>query len=246
MDEDDSHSVSIDSSFEGLCLTSVTQFRVESNGRRKNVPQNGIVRTLRLCLPLMMTPSVWQRHELSIDDIVDVLDCFKAHQLWQLAQLLGIPVSSSSIKLGFSHATSIVCSSKSIIMEKITKTIRDRLDFSFNSRSVLDKSHEDHVPPLPVHFIPIATYTYWKERVVKNLTHIGENVVDEFFTWKDIQMYPIGLEIDHLYMIRCVSKSVFDASGRVADSLVTSPIQFRIGDAFFCGLIDETAFFLPN
>ena len=227
----------------GLVQESVFSYRIDNNGRRR-LDDDGITRKIRLTLPLMLTPDVWMRHEFSLVDVVDVLDCFKANQLWQLAQLLGIPVSSSSVKLGFSSASSIVCCSKAIIMEKITKTIRERKDIILRDQNVLDRTHEDHVPQLPVHYISNSEYSYWKGKV-QPMNMLTENIVDGLFKWKDILLTPIGLEGDHLYMIRVVSLDVFKASNRHCDSLVTKPVPFVFQGQIYCGLIDEAAYFLP-
>ena len=244
MEESTVH-VPIKSLHSGLVYESVISYRIDRNGRRKVSDDPCIKRTIRLSLPLMMTPEVWMRHEFSVSDVIDVLDCFKANQLWQLAQLLGIPVSSSSVKLGFSSAASIICSSKAIIMEKIAKTIRERPDFTFGNQSVLEKTHEDHVPQLPVHYISHSLYCDWKAKV-NPASMLNMNTIDDLFHWKDITLTPIALERDHLYMIRIVPKSVFIQSNRANNSPVNRPIAFKLNDADYCGLIDEAAFFLPS
>jgi hypothetical protein len=241
-------SVQIVSQNSGLTQESTIYYRIDSNGRRKICENDDgmcIKRSIRFALPLMMTPEVWMRHNFSLSDVVDVLDCFKANQLWQLAQLLGIPVSSSSVKLGFSSAASIICSSKAIIMEKITKTIRESKHYTFGEQSVLDKTHEDHVPQLPTHYISHNLYSYWKLKV-NPISMLNENPIGDLFVWKGITLTPIGLEGDHLYMIRVVRKDVFINSNRPNNSLVNRPVSFKLNNLTdYCGLIDEAAFFLP-
>uniref|UniRef100_A0A6C0CL08 Uncharacterized protein n=1 Tax=viral metagenome TaxID=1070528 RepID=A0A6C0CL08_9ZZZZ len=244
MDDCSPVNVPIMSYHDGLVQESVFNYRLDNNGRRR-VDEAGITRTITLTLPLMLTPDVWMRHEFSLVDVVDVLDCFKANQLWQLAQLLGIPVSSSSVKLGFSSASSIVCCSKAIIMEKITKTIRERKDIILREQNVLDRTHEDHVPQLPVHYISNSDYSYWKSKM-QPMNMMSENIIDDMFVWKDITMTPLGQEGDHLYMIRLVSWDVFKASNRQCDSLVTKPVPFVFQNKIYCGLIDEAAYYLPR
>ena len=100
-------------------------------------------------LPLTFCPDTWVRHRYSLEDVVDVLNYNQSDILWHLALLLGIPLSNSSVKISFAHPTAMVFSSKAIVMVKITNHLRRY--YAFAPQNVLDKTHEDHVPPLPVH-----------------------------------------------------------------------------------------------
>lgn len=239
--------VPISTEHDGLTQITRIQYAVEENGCRK-LCANGIVRTMRLCLPLIFTPEVWVRHEYSLEDVVDTLNFFQSNQLWQLAVLLGIPLSNSCVKPTFSRPTAMVFSSKAIVMVKIVAFLRKHYEFS--NASVLDKTHDDHVPPLPVHYIPSDLYQHWKEKALAQkdaVSMLRKNRVDELFVWKDITMALMGIEGDHLYMIRAVSADVFLQSHRETDSYAAKPVHFVLPDKrVYYGCIDEASFFLPK
>jgi hypothetical protein len=238
--------VPIQSEFGGIVQHTSFEYKVHDSGRRIQVEQRGMMkRTVKMTLPLMFSPDVWRRHEYSLEDVIDTLNYFKSIHLWQLAVLLGIPMSSSSVKAAFSSPTAMVFSSKAIVMYKIASHLRKY--YTFPTCSVLDRTHEDHVPPLPVHRIDPKVYTYWKSKCSLDKSHIhmlGENV-SEVFTWRDIYMLPMWMEHDCIYMIRGVEENVFTACQRESDSLSTRPLMFRCGGVRYFGLIDEAAFFLP-
>ena len=126
-------------------LTQITHipYTHETDGRRTlSTAKRCSTRTMRLCLPLLFTPEVWVRHQYSLEDVVDTLNYFKSNQLWKLAVLLGIPLSNSSVKISHSSPTSMVFSSKAIVMVKIVAFLRKH--YIFPDKSVLDKTHDDH------------------------------------------------------------------------------------------------------
>jgi hypothetical protein len=231
-------------------ITQITKFsyKVDKNGRRVRVTQNGdMCRTMNMRLPLIFSPEVWSRHDYSLEDVIDTLNYFRSIHLWQLAVTLGVPLSNSSVKLAFSSPTSMVFSSKAIVMVKIATHLRKH--YKFPAQSVLDRTHEDHVPPLPVHRIPARTYQMWMGRTPQEKTEtsmLTENEVEHLFTWKDILLVPMWMEKDCIYMIRVIDEHTFHASKRDCDSLSTRPIHFRCKGFLFYGLVDEAAFFLPD
>jgi hypothetical protein len=209
--DDESPVVHVTTEHEGLTQVSNLNYSFDENGKRHL--EGPCKRTIKLRLPLIFTPEVWRRHEYSLEDVIDTLNYFKSNQLWQLALLLGIPLSNSSVKLSFSGPCSLVFSSKAIVMVKIGDLLRKH--YSFPETSVLDKTHNDHVPQLPVHKIRADSHQYWKARVPESsYSHLERKNISEFFSWKDIQMVPMALEGDHLYMIRVVAEGVFLNSER--------------------------------
>lgn len=131
-------------------------------------------------------------------------------------------------------------------MFKIASLLRKH--YTFPSASVLDRTHEDHVPPLPVHRIDPKLYAHWKSQTSPDRSGISmlqENILSDVFRWKDIIMLPMWLENDCLYMIRGVDEPTFIASERECDSLSVRPLHFSCNGVRYYGLIDEAAFFLP-
>ena len=231
-------------------LTQITHipYTHETDGRRTlSTAKRCSTRTMRLCLQLLFTPEVWVRHQYSLEDVVDTLNYFKSNQLWKLAVLLGIPLSNSSVKISHSSPTSMVFSSKAIVMVKIVAFLRKH--YIFPDKSVLDKTHDDHVPQLPVHHIPASEYYKWKALAPSEpnaISVLKKNTVEEFFDWNGIQMVPMALEGDHIYMIRVVRADVFEKSQRDHHSMAARPFHFLLDDVLFYGCIDESAFFLPQ
>lgn len=244
--------VSIDSACQGMIQHSEFYYTVDENGRRVQVhnstPKAGTMRRrMQMKLPLLLSPDVWIRHNYSLADVIETLNYYRSIHLWQLAVLLGIQLSSSSVKLSFSTPISMVFSSKAIVMCKIANHLRKY--YTFPTAVVLDKTHEDHVPPLPVNRIPAAEYDHWKQRAPdrQDISMLSDNVIAEPFAWRNVLLAPMWMEGDCVYMIRVVDEPTFVASGREALSLATQPIRFRDHqNRRYCGLVDEAAFFLPN
>lgn len=237
----------------GLNQTTEFHYTVDANGKRVALPElsNAKPGTMRrrMCmrLPLLFSPEVWIRHKYSLADVIETLNYFRSIHLWQLAVLLGIPLSNSSVKLAFSTPTSMVFSSKAIVLVKIANHLRKY--YKFAKTCVLDKTHEDHVPPLPVHRVPMPTYQLWKQHTPSDKNRVNmlsRNSVAQVFTWNGVQMVPLWMEGDCIYMIRVVTQLMFEQSGRESDALATKPIEFMCAGMLYCGLVDEAAFFLPS
>jgi len=206
-----------------------------------------MTRRMRMKLPLLFCPHVWRRHSYSLSDVVDTLNYFASMLLWQLAVLLGLQLSNSSVKLAFSSPSAMVFSSKAIVIERITKQL-DKY-YKFPPSSVLEKTHEEHVPPLPIHRINGMDYQLWKSRTpTREAQHnmMKVNVIEDVFEWKSITLVPMGMEDDCIYMIRVVDMRTFEESGRECGSLCERPMHFSLNGADMYGLCDEAAFFLPG
>ena len=178
--------------------------------------------------------------------MVDIFNYNNSDLLWQLAVMLGIPLTNSSVKLSFARPTSMVFSSKAIVMVRIMNQLRQYYEFS--SQSVLDKTHEEHVPPPPVHRIPSEEYQHWKviTEACEPLKMMGPNERPELFQWRGIHMAPVCMEDSSIYMIRTITEEQSQRTGRTGDSLVSRPVVFHAQGKTYHGLVDEASFFLPE
>jgi hypothetical protein len=236
----------------GLLQKTEFYYTLGENGKRCLVtnPTNtqGLMRRrMVMNLPLSFSPDTWVRHRYALADVIETLNYFRALHLWQLAVLLGIPLSNSAVKLSFAIPTSMVFSSKAIVLMKIANHLRQY--YTFPKSHVLDKTKEDHVPPLPVHRIPSTMYQEWKLCTPVDKTQISmltQNKIERLLSWNNIQFAPMYMEGDYIYTIRVVSKEIHDQSGREADSLATKPVDILCADKLYCGLYDEAVFFLPE
>lgn len=233
---------------EGLNQMTEIHYTLDENGNRIPTAQGKVMRRrMKMKLPLSFSPEVWHRHEYSLSDVIHTLDCFLSRHLWQLALMLGIPLSNSSVKLSFSSPTAMVFSSKAIVLIKIGQQLEKF--YSFPERDVLDKNHDEHVPPLPIHRIDASDYQLWKSRTPKSrndITILQTNVIDHVFHWKGIMMVPMWMESDCIYMMRVVTDETLINSKREHDSLATRPFCFDYKGQRLWGLCDEASFFLPR
>lgn len=236
-------------------LNQVTQFyyTVDDTGKRCEVrpgakpPAGTMRRRMHMRLPLLFSPEMWIRHKYSLSDVIETLNYFRSIHLWQLAVLLGIPLSNSSVKLAFSTPTALVFSSKAIVLVKIANQLRKF--YTFSKVAVLDSTHEQHVPNVAVHRVPMETYQRMKKQAPADqnqISMIGSNTVEQVFDWEDIQIVPMWMESDSVYCVRVVPEDVFIKSGRECDSLVTKPVEFVCKGKKYCGVVDESCFLLPQ
>lgn len=243
--------VPIKTEHEGLTQCATFHYRVDPDGRRIQVktPEDGTLRrTIRMNLPLICCPDMWIRHNYSLEDVVDTLNYIKPYDLWQLAVIFGIQLSNSSVRMAFSAPKSIHLSSKATVMIKIAQLLQKY--YVFPSHNVLDKTHDEHVPALPVHRINARQYHYWKSRTPReriDTSWLRPNRVSEFYHWREILLTPLWMEGDAIYMIRVVRRQVYIDSGRNIDVPATRPPVYLLGqDETYFGLADEAAFFLPE
>jgi hypothetical protein len=240
--------VEITSMYDGMNQITEFHYDIDEYGNRIEAKQGqGMTRRMKMKLPLMFSPDFWKRHSYSLEDVVDTLNCFPSIHLWQLAVLLGVQLSNSSVKLVFSTPPAMVFSSKSIVLTKITSQLKKF--YSFPETNVLDTTYEEHVPPLPIHRIPTAEYQLWKSRTPK-LKHqikiLTPNHIDFIFNWKNITMVPMWLEDNCIYMMRVVTEDIYYQSGKEYKSLATRPATFIYNGIKMFGLCEECAFFLPK
>lgn len=239
--------VAISTDNEGLNQCTEFSYTVSDCGKRTCTTNGPMRRKVRMKLPLLLSPEVWMRHNYSFEDIIDTLNYFKSIHLWQVAMLLGIQLHASSVKLSFSTPSSMVFSSKAIVLVKIANQLKKCFPQQYNAVNVLDRSHEDHVPPLPVHRIDTEEYQTWKRRtpLETDIKMLRPNKVDHVFHWKDIVLVPMWMEGDCIYMVRVVNKEVYEQSTRDTDSISTMPPRFIYQGTMLYG-VDEAAFFLPK
>ena len=190
-----------------------------------------------LKLPSFMTVDMWRRHGYSLTDIRTTLKYFTANDLWQCALHLGIQMSGSSIRLSFSSPVSMVFGSKSIAIKKIMHKAES---FGFgHTNSVLDTSHEDHIPPLPVHTLDRKA---WSEMMAlfhnRPINYLGVNEFDGTFEWGRVLFLPLWREDEAIYAVRVVRE--FHSS---VTSLATSPIDFDVRGERMFG-VEESCFFV--
>ena len=208
-------------------------------------------------LPLFLTPSVWKRYGFSLADIKTTIVWNQTEHLYQLGLLHGISPSNSAVKIAFSSRTSLVFSSKAIISKKIVQQLEQRFAeklahrlcyfYRFPEESCLDTVRQDHVPALPLVVVSLEVFEYWCKQIPDDFREIDGGHWKEAWTFKDIQMVPFWIEKGALLMTRIIAKSVFDASGRISDSLATKPIRVTIGrkQKEYCG-VEEACFLVPN
>ena len=203
-------------------------------------------RLIRMRLPLNSTPAMWLRHNYSLADVVATLDCFRSIHLWQLAVLLTLPIANSSVKLGFSTPISMHFSSKAQVIYKLTSYLNQT--FTFGTVNILDTLHMDHVPPLPVHRLPMKEYQRYASWVLPTVQILQINECPHVWWWNRTCMVSLRMEGDALYAVRVLTESVFHASQREHRSLATTPLRLRHTQSaeLLYGVMDEAAFFLPG
>jgi hypothetical protein len=142
-------------------LTQIS-YRSYSKTSGSLTPGSTFRHTVELNLPLFLTASLWQRHRYSAHDVETTLGYFSVSHLWQCALLFGIPISNSAIYLSFSHAEEITFTSKAVVIRKLLKSLDPSV---LGSHSVLEKCKTQHIPPIPIHPVPLVEYQWLKSRV---------------------------------------------------------------------------------
>ena len=133
-------------------------------------------RTLRLELPTPLVPSHWQRHGLSLRDIVDTIRAYKAHHLWHLALLLQLPIATTAVRVTHEGPDGLIYSGKQPAYKQIvgyvTRCAERGFDYlgvpilgggggggsSVERVSMLTHRQCEHRPQLPVHRVPAALW----------------------------------------------------------------------------------------
>lgn len=239
--------VPIETEEDGLIQRTCIHYTTDRQGKRIRCRAGeGITRTIVMHLPLAFSPSTWVRHRYSFEDMVDIFNYNNSDLLWQLAVMLSVPLTNSSVKLSFARPTSMVFSSKAIVMVRIMNQLRQY--YNFSSQSVLDKTHEEHVPPPPVHRITSEEYQHWKmiTAACEPLRMLGPNERPELFAWRGILLAPVCMEDNSIYMIRVITEEQSKRTGRTGESLVSQPVVFHTQGKTYHGLVDEACFFLPE
>lgn len=210
-----------------------------------------VTRTLVLDMPPMTTPKSWERYQLSLEDIIELLDSISIRSLWQFAILIGITIPNSCIKPTCSQVTSTVIVSKSNVMVDLGKAIGEEI-YSKSSRRVkskLEKNHKCHVPPVSVQSVGSETYEEWK-KVVQSATkikYIRENNVDHIIYWKNIPYLPVSITSDMLiYMIRIFDVDVYEQSrDPKLFSHLSRPISIVYNGKQMYASIEDAVYFKP-
>lgn len=238
---------------EGLAQRVRYRYTTDETGRRTVSTSGTAWCDIRLQLPLCATPAMWQRHNMSLTDVIDVLNTLNIIHLWRLAVLLGFTPPMSSLKPGFATPVAMFFVSKNSVLVRVSGCLLRNFPWLGNEStpSALDKSRRRHVPPCPVHRIPMHEYQTWRDSV-RPWKRLSENTdVDDaaFYTWRDITLVALSVEDDAIHAARVVSAAVYHASGRARElqALITRPFVFRRTDgSVWYGLLDEAVFFLPG
>jgi hypothetical protein len=195
--------------------------------------------TLKMSLPLMMTPEVWQRHHYSESDIEHTLDQYPAECVTQLSMLLGQRVSSKQVRADYSNELSRNFQAKKNHMDKIMNVVKQTKLFHRN-RPILDREHTDHVPLLPSYVC--SDYDTLVAQVTNpNINFFGENHRKSTYEFLGVTWVPIRVE-HALLMHRVVTWEVYVSARPHIEALIHKPPLFVIqGVRYAC--TEEACFF---
>lgn len=101
-------------------------------------------------LPPCLKEAYWDRHKLTLNDILIIVNSLGSDVVWMACLLEGHDVASGSVKSSFESCEGILISGKTTALKKLIrlrKTIMYMID-------VIDES-DMHKPPLPRHFVGV-------------------------------------------------------------------------------------------
>jgi len=173
-----------------------TEVKAQFTRKYDNDPLETVTKVeIKFKLPASIVPAVWYRHGLNIKQIIATLNFFPSKIIWQLGLLLGLNLSTSTIKIAYSNSSDIQVSSKVIAIRKITTLLR-KIYKSGECR--LSTEYPRHVPLIPIIdvndiiFEKLITMIPLKQSIFRTLTNCGGNK----YMYKGKMWLPLEVEKD--------------------------------------------------
>lgn len=216
----------------------------------KRIEGREFKRTVRLFVPLCLRPSFWKRNKYSLEDVYNTIRPFLPQTLWKYALLFGITSSNSTIKISFSSPESMIFGSRAIVIEKLMQVIKKRYRHVLNTKaSILDITHLDHNPPIPVHHVSKSIFDKIHSLIRMDEHSFANNILREihyqdYFTFNEVQMVPTEIEKDSILAIRIFNWDVYQKiRGIRGNALCYRPFDIRIKNQRYAGSCEEACLF---
>lgn len=198
----------------------------KSNNKKKKpkIEDDTFFYELNISIPSFLNPEIWKKYKYSYDDVVLTIKSFKSYHLQILCLLLKCPVSNV-IKLSYNSETAMGYSSKAIITKKLETHLKNKDYFSENS--VLDKTLQNHVPPLPIILCNKEKYDLAFSVLHGEINYSAPNILKNCLTFFNNELFvPIKTEAKYILMRRIVTKNEYYNARTPTKSLATQPVMF--------------------
>lgn len=182
--------------------------RIDATTIVSNEPENlgkgELMREMQLYLPDFLQEAVWERHQYSLQDILQTLHVAPKATIWQVALFYNIHILNSASKPSSSSSASLIYGGKSSAVKSIMKEF-EKAEHPFhtwrNRPSALllhpspgmgtgtgttktNQKDEYNAVPLPYHFITCATMSK-----LQQLLPVASTTTDEEWMGEPIRTY---------------------------------------------------------
>jgi hypothetical protein len=196
----------------------------------KNGEKSNVCIDINISLPIYLCPKYWKRHGLSSDDLRYIFNKTPAVILWRLVLLLGMDLSSSSVRPSVSKNYDMIVSSKNFAVIKIFERL-DLEDFFFGvTENVLQLEYQQlqqHVPILPVYQVDVSQYRQITSDPIPTWTCFGINIITNTITVKGILWAANRMEELGLCCIRLIDTSDYTKQLFREGSMLNKPMSVQ-------------------
>jgi hypothetical protein len=200
----------------------------------------------KLNLPLFLTPELWERHRYTLSDITNTLQSYPVLCLWQCALLFDIKLSNSAVRASCASSESMIFTSKSVVIKKITKYVSEHM--GLGQISVIDVRDSSHCPPIPKHAISKHRWDALACLTPTNTVDMLQTLYyDGYFEWRNTKFVPLYVNNNCICSMRIVTFDIYSISGRpIFGSMTHKPVDVNIANVHYCGVDEMCLFSLEN
>jgi hypothetical protein len=187
----------------------------------RHVSRWGAVSHIALELPTCTDPMYWVRHQLSMDDIRNIVEHVPTQYLWLMIVSYGGTCTWTGVRISHAHAFDTVVSCRSLAVNALLEIVGytpSTIHKCDNMDTTQGAYHTTHTPPLPRHSIPNKDFDHARRNLVvcqHTPSHGTDNVSDMFIpnvvSYIGHDWVVTSIEGDHI----CATRVVYEESDTV-------------------------------
>lgn len=204
---------------------------------------------LRAHFPTVIQPSYWTRHRLSRNDVNNIISFIPTKLVWLCALFWGIHIPWFSLRSSAASMLEVTLTGKAAAVDMILEHSDTRLD-TIDRLDMTSVESYDHIPPLPLHRIPVKDFEMLKRHLSTELWPESLLVPGEehgrihiLYDALGIQWTPVRIEGQNICCNAVVKKSEYKRLSY--GSLTHEPKMGIYKNIQFC-LTDELALFAAD
>ena len=174
-------------------------------------------------LPLYLTDDYRIRHQLSLQDMVKIIQSVPDKQLWLLALVKNYDVPCTAVQSNASAPESLAHRGGTLIQTKLINSLQDDPTLSAESRLLCQS--DNHQPPLPVHFVS-------SDQLHRCASGVCSRPI--LYRWRSIDVVPFRFYRGYIQMARVFPKHIYVQLFGTSQCARSHPLEYNINGLIYC------------